>query len=356
MSLVDTYHGNINRKRQDIAKLQTDKSKEQQKVADFAKKISDLSHSLSRTRNASLVASKSRQIERCYTDSARAEKRVAEIERKIATKQKELNAEQRKLSAEEEKKKKKQIAETKKGAKDQERRLAKLNQTVTEHDLLHVETLSMIKRLESLPEQVTVLFLAANPITHPQLRLDEEARAIAETIRKSDHRDSVRFETRWAVRPLDVLQAVNELKPAIVHFSGHGSEADEIIFQDDKGQSKPVRKEAIVQTLVASSDSIRLVFFNTCYSYNQAKAVTNHVEAAIGMNSDIGDVASRIFSSQFYSSIGFGLSVKKSFEQAKAMLMMESITDENIPELFIRDDLRADEIVIVRPLKPLFYE
>jgi hypothetical protein len=67
------------------------------------------------------------------------------------------------------------------------------------------------------------------------------------------------------------------------------------------------------------------------------------------MNTAIGDHAARVFSSQFYSSIGFGLSLQKSFDQAKALLMMEGIAEENTPELFVRSGLAADQLFIVRP-------
>ncbi len=132
-------------------------------------------------------------------------------------------------------------------------------------------------------------------------------------------------------------------------FSSHGSDNDEIIFQTNDGRTKIVSKEAIVQTMMASSDGIRLVFFNTCYSRNQAEAVSEFVEATIGMNTSIGDEAARIFSSQFYSSIGFGLSVKKSFEQAKALLMLENISEEETPELFIKQGLSSEDLIIVKP-------
>ena len=102
---------------------------------------------------------------------------------------------------------------------------------------------------------------------------------------------------------------------------------------------------------MASSDGIRLVFFNTCYSKNQAEAVSEYVEATIGMNTSIGDEAARIFSSQFYSSIGFGLSVKKSFEQAKALLMLENIREEETPELFIKEGINSEDLIIVKPKK-----
>ena len=103
--------------------------------------------------------------------------------------------------------------------------------------------------------------------------------------------------------------------------------------------------------MMASSDGIRMVFFNTCYSRNQAESVSEYVEATIGMNTSIGDEAARIFSSQFYSAIGFGLSVKKAFEQAKALLMLEDINEEETPELFIKQGLSSEDIVIVKPKK-----
>jgi len=124
-------------------------------------------------------------------------------------------------------------------------------------------------------------------------------------IRNAKHRDSVKLESSWAVQTIDLLQALNEFNPTIVHFSGHGSDQDEIVFQSPDGNAILVSKEAIVQTIVASSDNIRLVFFNTCFSKNQAQAVSKHLEATIGMNTSIGDEAARVFSSQFYSSISF---------------------------------------------------
>jgi hypothetical protein len=78
------------------------------------------------------------------------------------------------------------------------------------------------------------------------------------------------------------------------------------------------------------------------------KLFLNLFEATIGMNTSIGDDAARIFSSQFYSSIGFGHSVSKSFQQAKALLMMEGIPEENTPELFVKSGLNANEIILVK--------
>ena len=61
------------------------------------------------------------------------------------------------------------------------------------------------------------------------------------------------------------------------------------------------------------------------------------------MNTSIGDEEVRVFFSQFCSSIGIGLSVEKSFDQAKASLRLEGAEEENVPQLFAKSGvLSAD--------------
>ena len=206
-----------------------------------------------------------------------------------------------------------------------------------------------IQELQRLPEKITVLFMASNPTGTAQLRLDEEVRSIQEMIRKSDHRDSVDFRSRWAVRASDILQAINEENPTIIHFSGHGADTGELVLQNPDGSMKFIIKEAISQAISTVSDTVRLVFFNACFSAFQADEITKHIEAAIGMTVSISDDAARVFAAQFYSAIGFGLSLQKSFAQAQAALMLEGISEENTPQLFLRDDVDADSIYIVKP-------
>jgi hypothetical protein len=98
-------------------------------------------------------------------------------------------------------------------------------------------------------EMIKTLFLASNPESTPPLMLDEEIRSITEKIRASDQRDALKLESLWAVRPDDLLQALNVHKPQIVHFSGHGSEEGEIILMDNERQAKPVSAAALKMLL-----------------------------------------------------------------------------------------------------------
>lgn len=347
--MLDYYRKNLLRKQEELSKLQQDKAREQNKIATLANKISSASMALSRSSNLNTAQSKLREIERYQKEQATAEKKVADFDGKIARKYQEIAGEQRKISMEEIKQAKALKDQYEKQARAQKAQIALVNNTLYKHEIMHLNTNLTLTKLQELPEKIIVLFLASNPRETGALQLDEEARSIAEMIRKSKYRDSVEFQTRWAVQPMDVLQALNELNPTIVHFSGHGSDSDEIVFQDGVGNAKFVSKEAIVQTMMASSSNIRLVFFNTCYSYKQAEAVTKHVEAAIGMSNSVDDYTARVFSSQFYSSIAFGCSVKQAFEQAKALLMLEGIKQEEIPQLFVGSELDAGNLIIVKP-------
>lgn len=345
---IDQRRKDVEKHQKEIARLQLEKSREEAKAAADRKKAHDARLAAGKTKSTSTLQSKLREAERHESSVVATQKKLADLEAKIAREYGRSNDAQKRLSeAQIQDTKKLEVARKREHAASAQQ-LSTMQRRLTQQEHLHRHTAAALQRLQELPERLTVLFLASNPLDQQQLRLDEEARSIAEMVRKSEHRDAVRLESRWAVRPLDVLQAINECKPGVVHFSGHGAEGDEIIFQDGAGNTKAVSKEAMVQTIVAGSSDVQLVFFNACFSQGQAAAVVEHVPCAIGMNAAIGDEAARVFAAQFYSGIGFGLSVQRSFLQAKAALMLEGIPEHETPELFTAEGVEADDLVLVK--------
>ncbi|MDL2293561.1 CHAT domain-containing protein [Ruminococcaceae bacterium OttesenSCG-928-D13] len=349
MSLVDTYRNNAQRKQADITKLSQDKAKESSKIATLRGKINSANSAIARTKTPSTIRSKQNEIARAEKDIAACDKKIADIERKIAQKRKEVAAEEKKVRNEEDKEQKKRDAAEKRRIQESDRQLNQINTSISRHERTQTSIINEIEKLKYVPEIITVLFMASNPVGSDHLRLDEEARNIQEMIRKSKHRDSVKFDSRWAVRPLDILQAINEVNPDIVHFSGHGAETGDLVLENQDGNAKFVTKEAITQTIMAASDKIKMIFFNTCFSYEQAQAVVTHVDAAIGMLDSVGDKAAQVFAAQFYSAIGFGLPLQKAFDQAKSALLLEGIPEDNTPYLYVKDGLDASEVYLVRP-------
>jgi class 3 adenylate cyclase len=195
-------------------------------------------------------------------------------------------------------------------------------------------------------DRIKVLFLAANPVGTPALRLDEEIREIQAKLRAAEHRD-LELISRMAVGPDDLQQALLEHRPHVVHFSGHGSRAEKIALEAGDGTAKPVSKTALVRLFQVLKDNVRVILLNACYSRPQAEAITQVIDCAIGMNEAIGDRAAITFAASFYRALGFGRSVKEAFELGRAALLLEDSPEANTPELLIRSGVDPAAITLV---------
>jgi hypothetical protein len=200
--------------------------------------------------------------------------------------------------------------------------------------------------------KVKALFLAAYPDSSP-LKLDEEIRSITQKLREAEYRD-IDLVSAWAVRPDDLLQMLNEHKPNIVHFSGHGSSSGEIILVDEnlvKGKRvpKPVSPVAIKALFQVLKDNVQVVLLNACFSRIQAEAIKDVIDCVIGMNTAIGDQAAITFAASFYRALGFGRSVEEAFEQSKVALLLEGIPEETTPELLVRTGVDPSRVFLLSP-------
>jgi CHAT domain-containing protein len=198
-------------------------------------------------------------------------------------------------------------------------------------------------------DKIKILFVSANPAGTQQLKLDEEAREIEAKIRAAEHRDSLELITKWAVRPDDLLQSLNQHRPHIVHFSGHGSPTEEIVLLDKLGKPKPVSKEALVHLFRALKDNIRVVVLNACFSEPQAEAITGEIDCAIGMMREIGDDAAITFAASFYRAIGFGRSIKEAFDQGIAALHLDGSLEGKTPVLLSGKNTAPDKVFLINP-------
>jgi hypothetical protein len=217
----------------------------------------------------------------------------------------------------------------------------------------------------------TILFLAANPIGSDRLALDREARAIHVELRHSGYRDSFELVTRWAAEPLDLLRALRELKPTVVHFSGHGgqhaiedhrSESSQnvdsdpgfhesyqsqgLYFQGSDGRAQFVAAAALTQTFGAAGASVKLVVLNACYSEVQAAALVTHVDCVVGISGSIQDDAARNFAIGFYGGLGARESVADAYQQGRAAISLEGLSDHDRPQLKVRSGVDARQLIL----------
>lgn len=183
----------------------------------------------------------------------------------------------------------------------------------------------------------TVLFLAANPMRLPALHLGEECRAIEDKIRAAKYRDRIRFRSRWAARPDDLLQALNEDNPAILHFSGHGGGDQGLCFQSDDGNTVGVSAKGLTQVIRAAGAGVAVVVLNACYSEAQANALVTCVPCVIGVSNAISDEAAIVYARSFYGALAFGKSVANAHEQGLAALAVHSTSRHTERDVALSD-------------------
>jgi CHAT domain-containing protein len=147
--------------------------------------------------------------------------------------------------------------------------------------------------------------LAANPKNTPSLRLQEEEREIKERLRLSGY-GKVPINSAVAVRPRDIQQALLDFRPQVVHFSGHGTNQDGLVLENNLGEEKLIDSNALALLFELFSNHVECIVLNACYSTVQAESIARHINYVVGMNTAIGDIAAVEFSVGFYAALGAG--------------------------------------------------
>ena len=330
----------VTSKESKLAEFQKNLAAKQSKLAEIQKKANDAREAANKTNSEATRRSKLRTYESALNSMASINKDIAQLHKQIAGVEKDLQRAKKSLAREEKSFSDKQQREAQRKSREMNQRLSSMNGTLHEHE-------NRIDALECKPSAVTVLYLGVSPEDAVRLRTDKEARDIREAIRLSDNPDSIAFEDRWAMRQNDLLQALNEVNPEIVHFSGHGAEDGSLVIEDSAGKTLLVSKDAMAAVIEAAAERVRLVVFNACFSDEQADKILEHVDAVIGMSDSISDESALAFARQLYSSIGFGLSLAQAFMQARAAVALVSPGEAGTPQLRVRPNLTADEIVFI---------
>lgn len=216
-------------------------------------------------------------------------------------------------------------------------------------DAREAETTTKAQTAEdhSKHRKVKVLFLAANPEGTTRLKLDSEVRAIEQKVRASKYRDSFELITGLAAQSQDLIQLLSQHQPDILHFSGHGTEKGELLFNDDLGNPKPIAPKLIGDLLSRMHNHLRIVLLNACYTSALAKAITKSIDFAVGTNLDVDDDAAIRFAATFYGALGFGHSVERAFSEGRIAAGFELKGQEKALVLLSREGVDAAQIHLV---------
>ena len=212
------------------------------------------------------------------------------------------------------------------------------SQVETNLQLLHsARYICTLMKLSTSYDHISILFLSSDPTNTNRLRLSEELREIHEKLQLARLRDRFDFQTRMSVRPADISQALLDTQPKIVHFSGHGSDKGELLFESQTGQAHPVEPDALAALFRQFSHHVKCVILNACYAEAQAKAIAEYVDYVIGMKMAISDKAAIAFAVGFYQGIGAGRSIKDAFNLGCAQIGLHGIPEYLTPVLICKE-------------------
>jgi len=191
-----------------------------------------------------------------------------------------------------------------------------------------------LKVPQSPGQLIKVLYLAADPADPAnrgkrRLRVQEEFREIQQTVSQGRERDNIQLESRWAVQPRDITQALFAVEPHFVHFAGHGDIKEEsIVVGDEYGYIHTIPVDGLVQAFLAAGQDIRCVVVNACSTERLAQALAAAGLCVIGMRQPVGDQSAVRFSIGFYQALAAGRSVETAFGAGVAQLMMTPLGDD----------------------------
>lgn len=168
---------------------------------------------------------------------------------------------------------------------------------------------------------MTILYLSANPLGTDHLRLDAEFREIEHELAKRTVAE-FHIEKRGAVRARDMSDALLNVRPRIVHFSGHGEDGH-LYLERDRGNPHVVPPRAVAGLFAEAADYVECVVVNACSTLVLAEAIREHIEYAIAIKDDLPDHAAIAFSIGFYQALAAGESIEKAYRLGRRQIHLQ---------------------------------
>ena len=344
MSFSDTYRRDIARLLDKEASLRKELQRHE---SDAAKAMEDTRRqeaSALRTSSASSRNSYLNASERARKKALNASRKAADTGKKLADNARDQANKKRSLESAEKSDRKAADRESDRGRrkeKDHAREIARLSALQVHY--VHIRPPEPERRLR-------VLYLTANP--GMDLRTDMEVRQVQQALKGAKYRALVVIEQRPAATFQDLLDGLNDVRPHIVHFSGHGGD-ETVVF--DSGNLEVLSErlvgfDLLVKALDATDQPPTLLVLNACDTLNGASVILPAVPVVVAMSDAVLDAAAILFAQQFYAAVASGQSVGSALKQARVRIEAVLADDDasELPQHIAREDIDIDKLVLVR--------
>ncbi|MEH3102627.1 MAG: CHAT domain-containing protein [Sphingomonas phyllosphaerae] len=202
------------------------------------------------------------------------------------------------------------------------------------------------------PDLLRILYLTASPVTHglEHLRVDVEVNHVLKALRSAKHARLIDFQHRPAATVQDLTDGLNDVRPHVVHFSGHAG--DGLLFDraDCQGAADQLlRYEAVANLLEATDQRPKLVVLNACDTVRGVERLLEVAPVVIATSDAIGDAASTIFAVNFYAAIAAAQSIGHAADQAREMVASALQLGRDMLTVATAEGVDARAVTLIRP-------
>ncbi len=194
-----------------------------------------------------------------------------------------------------------------------------------------------------------VAFLLASPAGAGAINVGMDYREASAAVSTSVDRNRIDLKPFPAAHAGTILDALNEYRPNVIHFSGHGGGGAILLDRDEIMTSGGmVLDYDVAKRMVESTDNPpTLLVFAACQTVVGVEQFLSAVPFVIAMSDNISDWAAAFFSRRFYGALVAKVSVGHAFDQAKAYLAAEKLRDADLPTMLCREGADAYQVRIV---------
>ncbi|MCZ0963495.1 CHAT domain-containing protein [Paracoccus benzoatiresistens] len=352
--LSTSYKSQIDTLLKRVAGLRDDQRRHSEASFKAAQNAQRKREQAAKSRSASSARSYLQQADQDTRNALAAEKRANDCAKKIADIESQVTSKQKSLqnALKQESDRADQALAAKQRASDRE------TQRRRQDELKHARELAKLARPEvrhvmvpaPQPEKLRILYLTANPDREQPLRTEAEVSSVLRELRGTKYRDHIDLQVRPAATPKDLLDGINDIRPHVIHFSGHGD--DGLLAFDNASLDEPdsviVEFDLLAELLNATDRPPTLLVMNACRTLHGSDVLLEAVPVLIGMEDSVGDAAAGVFATQFYSAIASGQPIGVALRQAKVALKLALMKqDAELPQLISREDVDTERVSLV---------
>lgn len=195
-----------------------------------------------------------------------------------------------------------------------------------------------------------ILFLGADP-TGGTFSIEEEFRLIETELTRSG-RDAFTIESDLNVEPREIQRLLNQYEPKLLHFSGHVTEAGELVLIDQAGKGSIVPNSVLARIFAGRRKPIRCILLNACNGDALAPTLRNAAEVVIAMKGMVTVRSAQAFSVRFYETLASGLSVQEAYDQGLIECELAGFSGELSASLDEREPGLAQKMVFTNETPP----